>query len=647
MLIALAWSSFAFCGEIHDAARDGDLGKIKALLKNNPDLVFRKDDMGMTPLLWAAANDHKEVVEFLLANKAEINAKENNFIGPAALAAALGQPNFKSDAKENRGLTPLGAAAVFGHRDIAELLLANKADVNAKDNEGMTPLHWAVALYHKDVAAVLLSHGADVNARDSEGTAPLHWAAVAGHKDLVELLLANDAYVNVKDNQGRTPLNYTEQNDNKSIAALLRNAPTPILMGASQFVRGNYILLLGSIGGTVILGFFYLRSKSGARVWHSIQLHLPLAATMFMLILTLSVGVWRWAGRSLDSSYERRLPKEVPTGIILVTVHLSNLNKTAASHMFPPEASSEHTQSGFVGSAAESQPTSVGGYSQFASRKQKIDYTHLCLAVCALPLGLVIVSLGLRYIPVAPNPAKGRLAFQALELFIVSGLAFAIVGCFLPWARCLFDKYIFDGSKLFPLDGSTFPVIGTDLLWGQVVLLCAIFGMSVEIVPLISQTVKGRQVMVVAWFVGLVISLIFLALQSNYIDSKTGNVTQGFIDALKASKWLYALPICLVTGIIIKLRLFIAPTQRIATVTLISVGGLLLVELLRLNNTVYDWNKITTGLPFDVEAGHLAACAGFFAATMSGLALSMCLLWYDRRKTLANSPQTVNQTNYE
>ena len=32
-------------------------------------------------------------------------------------------------------------AAGRGHKDVVELLLANKAEVNAKDNDGETPLH--------------------------------------------------------------------------------------------------------------------------------------------------------------------------------------------------------------------------------------------------------------------------------------------------------------------------------------------------------------------------------------------------------------------------------------------------------------------------------------------------------------------------
>ncbi len=66
-------------------------------------------------------------------------------------------------AKDTYGLTPLHEAARTGRMDIAELLLANKADVNAADNDGDTPLHQAAELGHKDVVALLLANKADVN----------------------------------------------------------------------------------------------------------------------------------------------------------------------------------------------------------------------------------------------------------------------------------------------------------------------------------------------------------------------------------------------------------------------------------------------------------------------------------------------------
>jgi ankyrin repeat protein len=63
------------------------------------------------------------------------------------------------NAKTDNGLTPLHNAAVNGRKDVAELLLANKAEVNAKDNEGLTPMHYAAANGYRDVAELLRQHG--------------------------------------------------------------------------------------------------------------------------------------------------------------------------------------------------------------------------------------------------------------------------------------------------------------------------------------------------------------------------------------------------------------------------------------------------------------------------------------------------------
>ena len=112
LLVVLAWSSLAFCGDIHEAAKAGDLEKVKALLKDNPDLVFSKDTNGWTPLHFAADEGHKEVVAFLLVNKANINAK-NNY-----------------------EFTPLHLASMHGRMDVAELLLAWISTLTNSPNAG-------------------------------------------------------------------------------------------------------------------------------------------------------------------------------------------------------------------------------------------------------------------------------------------------------------------------------------------------------------------------------------------------------------------------------------------------------------------------------------------------------------------------------
>jgi ankyrin repeat protein len=167
-------------------------------LKDNPDLVFSRDNQGVTPLHSAALEGQKDLAELLLANKAEVNARDNV------------------------GGTPLHYAAATGHRDVAVLLLANKAVVDARANNGVTPLHAAAAQGHKDVMELLLANKADINARATDGETPLHMAAVRGRKDVVEFLLAKGAEVNAKANQGLTPLDLAAAQGHKDVVELLR-----------------------------------------------------------------------------------------------------------------------------------------------------------------------------------------------------------------------------------------------------------------------------------------------------------------------------------------------------------------------------------------------------------------------------------------
>jgi len=186
-------------GSLHEAAMNGKLEKAKALIKANPDLVNSQASYGnVTPLQLAAQYGHRDVAELLLANKADVEAK--SYGGWAALLNAV----------------------FGGHKDMVELLLTNKTDVNYKDDAGRTPLHVAAENGYTEIAAFLIANKANVNVKNREGLTPLHIAVALGYKDMVELLLTNKADINTKDNSGRTPLAIAVLHAYKDMAELLR-----------------------------------------------------------------------------------------------------------------------------------------------------------------------------------------------------------------------------------------------------------------------------------------------------------------------------------------------------------------------------------------------------------------------------------------
>src|SRR5438045_730502 len=85
---------------------------------------------GCTPLHWAARDGKNDIVKFLIAQKAEVNAGR------------------RTDSP-TRKYTPLMDAARSGNALTVKILLNANADVHAKNSSGSTALHW---VYNTDSA---------------------------------------------------------------------------------------------------------------------------------------------------------------------------------------------------------------------------------------------------------------------------------------------------------------------------------------------------------------------------------------------------------------------------------------------------------------------------------------------------------------
>ena len=226
---------------------------VKFLIQKGANVDAPMED-GLTALHLAVARGQVKVVQLLLANKANVNARTLDSKRPekakeqrdrllktlttkqaemyllteqsdlaidkkmhqeaeamiASAYARMFEPGFHAS-----GLTPLMEMVEIGmtsswNQEIVNLLIAAGASIKGTDDNGWTMLHLAAKAGNLVAAKALIHMGLDVNAPSHGGFRPLHIAMRAGynfpHKAMTELLLQNHADRSLKNNLGQTPL---------------------------------------------------------------------------------------------------------------------------------------------------------------------------------------------------------------------------------------------------------------------------------------------------------------------------------------------------------------------------------------------------------------------------------------------------------
>ncbi|XP_052887423.1 E3 ubiquitin-protein ligase XBAT33-like isoform X1 [Gossypium arboreum] len=276
------------------AARDGDLVEAKMLLDCNPCLAKYSTFGGLnSPLHFAAAKGHNEIVALLLENGADVNSR--NYCGQTALMQACRYGHWEvvqtlllfrcnvTRADYLSGRTALHFSAVNGHVRCITLLVAdfvpnapfeamnnqiegekgdgstvrNKNDqsalskfVNKAADGGNTALHMAALNGHFDCVQLLLDLHANVSAVTfhygtsmdliGAGSSPLHYAACGGNLKCCQILLARGASRLTLNCNGWLPLDVARMWGRHWLEPLLApNSDTTI----PRFPSSNYLSL--------------------------------------------------------------------------------------------------------------------------------------------------------------------------------------------------------------------------------------------------------------------------------------------------------------------------------------------------------------------------------------------------------------------
>ena len=144
---------------LHWAARKGREGVTELLITKGA-VVNSKANDGKTPLDWAIQKSRTETADILRKHGGKTAEELENFFhaiedGDLEAVNKAISDGFDFNNAIYEGQTPLHMAVDWGHKKIVELLLVNGVDVNAKDEFGDTPLDWADG----EIADLLRKHG--------------------------------------------------------------------------------------------------------------------------------------------------------------------------------------------------------------------------------------------------------------------------------------------------------------------------------------------------------------------------------------------------------------------------------------------------------------------------------------------------------
>ncbi|KAL8873577.1 MAG: hypothetical protein Q9174_000969 [Haloplaca sp. 1 TL-2023] len=202
--------------DIMQLARLGEIGPIQKLIEEGKFTADYKDAEDITPLHWAAINNHHAVCQYLIEKGAEVNATGGESQATPAQWAVQRCHYYTVDLLLRHGADPtipdgqgykmIHVATFDGNAFMLLIILLHPmVSVNEPDARGQTALMWAAYNRLPAIVELLLRFGASANDVDETGFAPLHWALVRGSQPCILKLLQNGADRFATTSTGKSP----------------------------------------------------------------------------------------------------------------------------------------------------------------------------------------------------------------------------------------------------------------------------------------------------------------------------------------------------------------------------------------------------------------------------------------------------------
>ncbi len=199
----------------------------------------------------AAREGNVEEVQSLLASGVDVNSRNRTLPDRDDLATWRDMGSFEMEdiwgddivnalngekCEANLGWAALHLAVRFGHLEVVNLLITERAEVNIPNRFGERPLHCAcdvafdeseqtapVVDVQVELVRTLIAAGADVNAESANDDLPIHYAAsVSKGEQLVAMLLEGGSEVNTRNKRSELPLQIAiELHNEESVKSIL------------------------------------------------------------------------------------------------------------------------------------------------------------------------------------------------------------------------------------------------------------------------------------------------------------------------------------------------------------------------------------------------------------------------------------------